>query len=143
MKKRHSTISEAIQVAKCMKAKRTILTHFSQRYPLKEMDSLVSQTIRSHPPSLHLPQAPPPSLLQSNQQPLGVLFDQNQSNDNHADNHGHSTINYVSKDKDQGKKKDTETRGGQIAFASDFIHLSSPHQFQQFIAVSKNVMKLD
>lgn len=33
VKKRHSTISEAIQVAKDMNAHRLILTHFSQRYP--------------------------------------------------------------------------------------------------------------
>ena len=30
--KRHSTTSEALSVAKCMKAKHVILTHFSQRY---------------------------------------------------------------------------------------------------------------
>ena len=33
VKKRHSTISEAIQVAQDMNAHRLILTHFSQRYP--------------------------------------------------------------------------------------------------------------
>jgi ribonuclease BN (tRNA processing enzyme) len=33
VKKRHSTISEAVQVAKDMDAHRLILTHFSQRYP--------------------------------------------------------------------------------------------------------------
>lgn len=33
LKKRHSTISEALQVARDMNAYRTILTHFSQRYP--------------------------------------------------------------------------------------------------------------
>ena len=32
-KKKHSTISEAIDIANRMNAKRTILTHFSQRYP--------------------------------------------------------------------------------------------------------------
>lgn len=32
-KKKHSTIEEAIHVAETMNAKRTILTHFSQRYP--------------------------------------------------------------------------------------------------------------
>jgi ribonuclease BN (tRNA processing enzyme) len=32
-KKRHCTIAEAINIAKKMNAKRTILTHFSQRYP--------------------------------------------------------------------------------------------------------------
>ncbi|VVT53971.1 uncharacterized protein SAPINGB_P003842 [Magnusiomyces paraingens] len=40
-KKKHSTISEAIGVARSMKAKYTILTHFSQRYPkLPNMDGL-------------------------------------------------------------------------------------------------------
>lgn len=32
LKKRHSTISEAIEVAQQMNAQRLILTHFSQRY---------------------------------------------------------------------------------------------------------------
>lgn len=40
-KKRHSTISEAIGIAKKMKAKYTVLTHFSQRYPkLPNMEGL-------------------------------------------------------------------------------------------------------
>jgi len=33
IKKRHSTVTEALQVARDMNAFRTILTHFSQRYP--------------------------------------------------------------------------------------------------------------
>lgn len=33
IKKRHSTITEALEVARDMNAHRTILTHFSQRYP--------------------------------------------------------------------------------------------------------------
>lgn len=33
IKKRHSTINEAIEVSNSMKAKKLILTHFSQRYP--------------------------------------------------------------------------------------------------------------
>jgi ribonuclease BN (tRNA processing enzyme) len=43
VKKKHSTISEAISVAQQMNAQRLILTHFSQRYPLS-----------SSPPSLAL-----------------------------------------------------------------------------------------
>lgn len=33
LKKRHSTISEALEIARLMRAKSTILTHISQRYP--------------------------------------------------------------------------------------------------------------
>ena len=33
MKKRHSTTAEALQVAEEMRAHRTVLTHFSSRYP--------------------------------------------------------------------------------------------------------------
>jgi ribonuclease Z len=44
--KSHSTVSEAVSVAKKMDAKACILTHFSQRYPriapLREEDSLLS-----------------------------------------------------------------------------------------------------
>ena len=33
VKKRHSTINEALQIAQLMRAKNTTLTHISQRYP--------------------------------------------------------------------------------------------------------------
>ena len=40
IKKRHSTINEAINVSNAMEAKKLILTHFSQRYPkLPSMDN--------------------------------------------------------------------------------------------------------
>eukprot|EP01038_Epipyxis_sp_PR26KG_P010783 gene10783-14479_t len=38
LKKRHCTRAEAVSISKQMKAKHTILTHFSQRYPLDTMD---------------------------------------------------------------------------------------------------------
>jgi len=47
-KKKHCTVSEATQISLQMKAKHTILTHFSQRYPntiVKDVDS--SKTISS------------------------------------------------------------------------------------------------
>lgn len=41
IKKKHSTISDALGIAYTMKAKYTVLTHFSQRYPkLPNMDGL-------------------------------------------------------------------------------------------------------
>lgn len=44
-KKRHSTISQAIGIARKMEAKYTVLTHFSQRYPkLPSMDGLIDES---------------------------------------------------------------------------------------------------
>lgn len=54
VKKRHSTSSEARRIAAQMHAKHTILTHFSQRYPLEvsnalgELSRLVNETGSSH-----------------------------------------------------------------------------------------------
>ena len=47
LKKKHSTISEAVGIAKKMNAEHTILTHFSQRYP-KSLDlSVVANSCNS------------------------------------------------------------------------------------------------
>jgi ribonuclease Z len=52
--RRHSTISEAVEVGTKMKAKQVILTHFSQRYP--KLPS-VKDTIVDTPPNEHSPAA--------------------------------------------------------------------------------------
>jgi ribonuclease Z len=53
--KRHSTVGEALEVAKQMRAKNVVLTHFSQRYPrippinagVRELAELPSTDLRS------------------------------------------------------------------------------------------------
>lgn len=65
VKKKHCTVSEAIQVSKSMKAKHVILTHFSQRYPVFPPDqqeytditmAFDLLTVKLHPTWLtHLP----------------------------------------------------------------------------------------
>ena len=79
--KRHSTISEALDVGKHMGAHRTILTHFSQRYPtipsLGDRTDLEKVVLAADLMHMTLPQLTwAPKLLR----PLQLLLD-SESND--------------------------------------------------------------
>lgn len=50
--KRHCTTSEALYVAREMRAKHTILTHFSQRYAIRSQTEIISSTSTSTPVSV-------------------------------------------------------------------------------------------
>jgi ribonuclease BN (tRNA processing enzyme) len=79
LKKKHSTINEAISTAIKMNAKHLILTHFSQRYPIHHVESSMPTNPFQHqpapppplppPPPPPLPPGPPPKQPQQPQQP--------------------------------------------------------------------------
>jgi hypothetical protein len=88
LKKKHSTINEAISTAIKMNAKHLILTHFSQRYPIHHVESSVPTNPFQHqpapppvppPPPPPLPPGPPPKQQQtqpqsqSSNQPPSIL----------------------------------------------------------------------